>query len=177
MAEYDRGYVMAARKASKMGSPRSRGQRTLQHQTLSPKTRHAIDTEVWFRGLLLEEHHALDSERRWASKDQVHDEAIARFLQQHAREPLTDYPARRTGDEDLTFWVDSKLMARVRQLALREGVKVARLIEAALSAYAKERVPEQLLSFRQRVREEAARLYASMRGAVSSTPRARKSAL
>jgi len=65
-------------------------------------------------------------------------------------------------------------MAQVRRLALREGVKVARLIEAALSAYAREHVPEHLLSFRQRVREEAASLYASLRGTLGSAPRSRR---
>jgi hypothetical protein len=165
---------MVAKKASKLSSPRARRQRTLQHQTLSPKTRHAIDTEAWFRSLLLERHRGSDSDRRWASKDQVHDEAIAWFLQKHAQQPLSDYPARRTGDEDLTFWVDSKIMERVRRLALREGVKVARLIDAALSIYAREHVPEQLLSFRQRVQEEAGRLYATLRGTLPSASRSRR---
>ena len=128
---------MAAKKTNRLRAAGARRQRTLQHQTLSPKTRHAIDTEAWFRGLLLERYRGSDSDRRWASKDQVHDEAITWFLQKHAQQPLSDYPARRTGDEDLTFWVDSKIMERVRRLALREGVKVARLIDAALSIYAR----------------------------------------
>ncbi|MGA2562579.1 MAG: hypothetical protein ABSF96_03370 [Steroidobacteraceae bacterium] len=165
---------MVAKKTNRLRSARSRRQRTLQHQTLSPRTRHAIDTEAWFRGLLLERHRGSDSDRRWASKDQVHDEAITWFLQKHAQQPLSDYPARRTGDEDLTFWVDSKIMERVRRLALREGVKVARLIDAALSTYAREHVPEQLLSFRQRVQEEAARLYAALRGTLPVAPRSRR---
>jgi hypothetical protein len=164
---------MAAKKANRLRAAGARRQRTLQHQTLSPKTRHAIDTEAWFRGLLLERYRGSDGDRRWASKDQVHDEAITWFLQKHAQQPLSDYPARRTGDEDLTFWVDSKIMERVRRLALREGVKVARLIDAALSSYAREHVPEQLLSFRERVQEEAARLYATLRGTLPSLPRRR----
>jgi hypothetical protein len=164
---------MAAKKANRLRAAGSRRQRTLQHQTLSPKTRHAIDTEAWLRGLLLERHRGSDGDRRWASKDQVHDEAISWFLHKHAQQPLSDYPARRTGDEDLTFWVDSKIMERVRRLALREGVKVARLIDAALSSYAREHVPEQLLSFRERVQEEAARLYTTLRGTLPSLPRRR----
>jgi hypothetical protein len=164
---------MAAKKANRLRAAGSRRQRTLQHQTLSPKTRHAIDTEAWFRGLLLERHRGADADRRWASKDQVHDEAITWFLHKHTQQPLSDYPARRTGDEDLTFWVDSKIMERVRRLALREGVKVARLIDAALSTYAREHVPEQLLSFRERVQEEAGRLYATLRGTLPSIPRRR----
>ena len=165
---------MATKKAKSLRAARSRQQRTLQHQTLSPKTRHGIDTEAWFRGLLLERYRGSDSDRRWASKDQVHDEAISWFLHKHTQQPLSDYPARRTGDEDLTFWVDSRIMQRVRRLALREGVKVARLIDAALSSYAREHVPEQLLSFRQRVQEEAARLYATLRGTLPPGSRSRR---
>jgi hypothetical protein len=167
---------MAAKKANRSRSPRARGLRTLQHQTLSPKVRYAIDTEAWFRGLMLERHLPSETERRWASKDQVHDEAITWFLQQQAKQPITDYPARRTGDEDTTFWLDSKIMERVRRLAARDGVKVARLIDAALSSYVRAHIPEPLLAFRQRAREQAAELYASLRGTAAPVVRPRKAA-
>jgi hypothetical protein len=143
---------------------------------LAPRVRYAIDTEAWFRGLMLERHPPSETERRWASKDQVHDEAITWFLQQQAQQPITDYPARRTGDEDITFWLDSKIMERVRRLAVRDGVKVARLIDAALSAYVRAHVPESLLDFRQRVREQATELYASLRRAVPPAVRPRRGA-
>jgi hypothetical protein len=94
---------MAGTKAGKASSARARGLRTLQHQTLSPQVRHAIDTEVWLRGLLLAREAAPALDPRWATKDQVHDEALGWFLQQHAQQVLEDYPARRAGDEDLTF--------------------------------------------------------------------------
>jgi hypothetical protein len=165
---------MASKKSRRTRSPRSRGLRTLQHQALSPRIRYAIDTEAWFRGLLLERRPPSDAERRWASKDQVHDEAMSWFLQQRAQQAMVDYPARRTGDEDTTFWVDSKIIERVRRLALREGVKVARLIDAALSAYVRQHVPEELLGFRQRVQEQAAGLYASLRGGAPPLARPRK---
>ena len=165
---------MAAKKSWRARSPRARGQRTLQHQALSPRIRYAIDTEAWFRGLLLERRPPSDAERRWASKDQVHDEAMSWFLQQRTQQAIVDYPARRTGDEDTTFWVDSRIMERVRRLALREGVKVARLIDAALSAYVKEHVPEALLGFRQRVQDQAAELYATLRGGAPPLVRPRK---
>ena len=162
---------MVAKKAGRTRSPRSRGLRTLQHQRLSSKIRHAIDTEVWLRGLLCarEPDAALDS--HWATKDHVHDEALAWFLQQHTQQPMEDYPARRTGDEDLTFWVDSKIMERARRMAVRDGVKVARLIDAALSAYVRQHIPEALIDFRQRVQLEAHRLYGSVRGRKSAAER------
>jgi hypothetical protein len=99
--------------------------------------------------------------QRWSTKDQVHDEAITWFLDAHASKSFDQYPARRTADEDLTFWVDSKLMERARRMARRDGVKVARLIDAALSSYVKQHVPEQLLLYRQRVQQDATRLYDS----------------
>jgi len=166
---------MATKKSKRSRSPRARGLRTLQHQTLSPKVRYAIDTEVWLRSLLLA-HPPSDAERRWASKDQVNDEAISWFLQQHAQHPLTDYPARRTDDEDMTFWVDSRIMERARRLAAREGVKVARLIDAALSAYVRVHVSEPLLGFRQRVQEQAAQLYGELRAQAPPVGRSRNSA-
>jgi len=150
---------VAARKAGKTRSARARGLRTLQHQTLSPQTRYAIDTEVWFRGLIVEGQPPAQRDHRWSTKDQVHDEALGWFLERHAEHAFQDYPARRTSDEDLTFWVDSKLMERARRMAERDGVKVARLIDAALSCYVRQCLPEQLLRYRQRVQAEARRLY------------------
>jgi hypothetical protein len=158
---------VAVKKAAKTRSARARGLRTLQHQTLPPRTRFAIDTEVWFRGLIVERQPAAERDHRWSTKDQVHDEAIAWFLDRHALRPFEDYPARRSGDEDLTFWVDSRLMERARRMAQRDGVKVARLIDAALSSYVRQQLPEQLLRYRQRVQAQARRLYQATR------PRAR----
>jgi hypothetical protein len=151
---------VSAKKKSKPRSARARGLRTLQHQTLPPGTRLAIDTEVWFRALVTAASPTSRRDHRWSTKDHVHDEAINWFLESHAERPFDQYPARRTADEDLTFWVDSKLMERARRMARRDGVKVARLIDAALTNYVKRRVPDQLLHYRQRVQQEAARLYA-----------------
>jgi hypothetical protein len=151
------------KKASKTRSARARGLRTLQHQTLPPKTRYAIDTEVWFRGLIVERQPPAQRNHRWSTKDQVHDEALGWFLDRHAERPFESYPARRTADEDLTFWVDSRLMERARRMAERDGVKVARLIDAALTCYVREQLPEELMRYRQRVQAEASRLYEARR--------------
>ncbi len=165
---------MAAKKADKPRSARARGLRTLQHQTLPPSTRYAIDTEVWFRGLVLEHQPASRLPARWSTKDQVHDEAIAWFLRQHADHAFEPYPARRAADEDLTFWVDSRLMQRARRMARRDGVKVARLIDAALSCYVRQHLPEALLQYRQRVQHEAYRLYQQLSQRPGRAHRARK---
>ncbi len=164
---------MPAKRANRARSARARGLRTLQHQTLPPKTRYAIDTEVWFRGLIVERQPAAERDHRWSTKDQVHDEAIAWFLEQHADRPFEQYPARRTADEDLTFWVDSRLIARARRMAQRDGVRVARLIDAALSTYIRQHLPEELIRYRQRVQQEAGRLYLG-RGARAARTRRRK---
>jgi hypothetical protein len=152
---------MAVRIGKKKLSARARGLRTLQHQTLPPATRYAIDTEVWFRAFVADGKAKRRREPGWSTKDHVHDEAIAWFLQRHAERALEHYPARRTVDEDLTFWVDSKLMERARRMARRDGVKVARLIDAALSGYVREHLHEDLVRFRQRVQTDAKRLYQS----------------
>jgi hypothetical protein len=150
---------VAEKKAVKTRSARARGLRTLQHQTLPPTTRFAIDTEVWFRSMMVELQPATERDHRWSTKDQVHDEAIAWFLDRHASQAFEHYPARRSADEDLTFWVDSRLMERARRMARRDGVRVARLIDAALTSYARDQLPEQLLRYRQRVQAQACRLY------------------
>lgn len=152
---------MSAKKKTKPRSARARGLRTLQHQTLPPGTRLGIDTEVWFRSLVAAGAPNAKRDHRWSTKDQVHDEAITWFLESHSRRAFDQYPARRTADEDLTFWVDSKLMERARRMARRDGIKVARLIDAALTSYVKLHVPEALLNYRQHVQQEAARLYTS----------------
>jgi hypothetical protein len=165
---------VAAKKAHKPRSARARGLRTLQHQTLPPTTRYAIDTEVWFRGLVLEHQPAARRPERWSTKDQVHDEAIAWFLEQHADQPFEPYPARRAADEDLTFWVDSQLMQRARRMAQRDGVKVARLIDAALSGYVRQHLPQALLQYRQRVQQQAYRLYHGVSLRAARARRSRK---
>jgi hypothetical protein len=164
---------VAEKKADKIRSARARGLRTLQHQTLPPKTRYAIDTEVWLRALVVEQQPGTHRDPRWSTKDQVHDEAIAWFLDQHASQPFEHYPARRTSDEDLTFWVDSRLMQRARRMAQRDGVRVARLIDAALSCYVRQHLPEELLRYRQRVQREACRLYLGRSPRAGRRPRAR----
>lgn len=168
------GDAVAAKKADKPRSARARGLRTLQHQTLPPSTRYAIDTEVWFRGLVVEHQPASRRLERWSTKDQVHDEAIAWFLQQHTDHAFEPYPARRAADEDLTFWVDSRLMQRARRMARRDGVKVARLIDAALSCYVRQHLPASLLQYRQRVQHEAYRLYQQLSRRPGRAHRARK---
>jgi phage gp46-like protein len=156
---------------------RARGLRTLQHQTLPPRIRDAIETEVWMRSLLARRAPSTARHARWATKDQVHDEAIGWFLRQQRETPQREYPARRHGDADLTFWVDSRLMQQVRRHAQRDGVKVSRFIEAALSAYVRHHMPSEFMSFRERVELEAERLYGSVHGApvhgapVSGAPR------
>ena len=150
---------MKAKKTRKARSARARGLRTLQHQTLPAATRHGIETEVWYRSLIVERRSSAHRDARWSTKDQVHDEAIGWFLDRHVDRAFEHYPARRTADEDLTFWVDSRLMERARRMAQRDGVKVARLIDAALTSYVRQHLPHELLRYRQRVQDEAARLY------------------
>jgi hypothetical protein len=168
---------MAGKRGGKGGSARARGLRTLQHQTLSPAVRHAIDTEVWLRGLVLARAARPELDPSWATKDQVHDEALGWFLQRHTHEPLQDYPARRAGDEDLTFWVDSRIIERARRMAARDGVKLARLIDAALNAYVREHIPRELIEFRQRVQGDAQKLYAALRGGLPGSTRPRKAGM
>jgi hypothetical protein len=151
--------VAVQKKKAKPRSARARGLRTLQHQTLPPATRLAIDTEVWFRALVTQQANGSKRDHRWSTKDQVHDEAITWFLSSYAQRAFDQYPARRTADEDLTFWVDSKLMERARRMARRDGVKVARLIDAALSSFVKQHIPAALLNYRSRVQQEAVKLY------------------
>ena len=155
---------MAAERVKR--SDRARGLRTLQHQTLSMATRYAIETEVWYRGLVAERGGRADP--RWATKDQVHDEAIAWFLERHRRAPFGAYAARRGPSADLTFWVDSKLMERARRMAVRDGVRLARLIEAALSSYVEQYVSSRLISFRRWTQQKACSLYGADRA--SSEP-------
>jgi hypothetical protein len=145
-------------------SDRARGLRTLQHQRLASVTRYAIDTEVWYRGLIAERESRLDP--GWATKDQVHDEAIAWFLERHRRKPFTAYATARDHAADLTFWVDSKLIERARRMAVRDGVKLARLIEAALGSYVEQHVSEGLIAFRRWIQQRACGLYRSNQSSV-----------
>ncbi len=166
---------MAARKLKPPARARARGLRTLQHQTLPGRIREGIETEVWMRTLLARRSPLPSRNARWATKDQVHDEAIGWFLRQRHEGPPPDFPARRDGDEDLTFWIDSRLMQQVRRQAQRDGVKVSRFVEAALGAFVTQQVPAQFAAFRDRVELEAERIYVQEHGA-RGPARSRRSA-
>jgi len=151
-------------------SDRARGLRTLQHQTLPASIRYGIDTEVWYRGLVAERDGKRDA--RWATKDQVHDEAIAWFLERHRRKPFVFAAASRREDaDDLTFWVDSKLMERARRMAVRDGVRLARLIETAFGCYVEQYVSARLIAFRRWIQLKACTLYRSNRASARTRPR------
>lgn len=145
------------RPAARARSARAQGLRTLQHQSLPAAVAAALDTEVWFRGLVAAH---TEADRRWATKDQVYDEAIGWYLHHGLEAPgSTAAAARQLPAEDLTFWLDSALLQQVRRAASRAGLKPARLIERALSAYVARHVPAALLAFRRRVQRQALRLH------------------
>ena len=154
-------------------SARARGLRTLQHQALPRATLAAIDAEIWLRILVVE--HArtagtggLAADPAWATKDQVHDEALSWFLSRRspptAGEPRPARPdtalPRTITHQDVTFWVDSKLLARARRLALRRGLRFAALMEQALGEYVQVHVPVQVMRFYRRAQTQAQRLHA-----------------
>jgi hypothetical protein len=62
--------------------------------------------------------------------------------------------------QDVTFWVDSKLLARARGVALRQGLRVAVLMEQALGEYVRVHVPVQVMRFYRRAQTQAQRLHA-----------------
>lgn len=168
---------MAERALKRAGrSARARGLRTLQHQSLPVATHFAIDTEVWFRALVLEQWSDEDGapDARWATKDRVHDEAIGWFLDRQAGRAV-EPRARPPGGapQDLTFWLDSRLLARARRLAALSGMRLAHLIEVAIDAYVVAHVPEELLAFRRRVQAEAGRLHRARARASTSDARRR----
>jgi hypothetical protein len=154
-------------------SARARGLRTLQHQTLPRATLAAIEAEIWLRILVVEHARSagtggLPADLAWATKDQVHDEALSWFLSRRSP-PATGEPRPARPDtavprvitrQDVTFWVDSKLLARARGVALRQGLRVAVLMEQALGEYVRVHVPVQVMRFYRRAQTQAQRLHA-----------------
>jgi hypothetical protein len=157
-------------------SARSRGLRTLQHQGLARPILAAIDAEIWLRALIVERAGAQGEpgppiSAGWATKDQVHDEALAWFLSRGPRPaarvaspaaaPATALrgAARNAGRQDVTFWVDSRLLARARRLADRQGLRVASLLEQALGGYVQLHVPAEVLRLHRRTQQQALRLH------------------
>lgn len=184
-------------------SARARGLRTLQHQALARSTLAAIEAEIWLRTLIVERARSDGAEEpranpAWATKDQVHDEALAWYLQQpgdgsaargsdaagasgasaisreapaaasvqapvrglvgRARSARAS-AARQLTHEDVTFWVDSRLLARARRLAAREGLRLAQLIERALEGYIAAHIPVDVVRFHRRAQAQALRLH------------------
>lgn len=187
-------------------SARARGLRTLQHQALARSTLAAIEAEIWLRTLIVERARSDGAEEAranpaWATKDQVHDEALAWYLQQlqqpgdgsaargsdaasasgasatsreapaaaSAQAPVRGLvgrarsarasAARQLTHEDVTFWVDSRLLARARRLAAREGLRLAQLIERALEGYIAAHIPVDVVRFHRRAQAQALRLH------------------
>ena len=148
----------ATRPAARARSARAQGLRTLQHQSLPVTLCHALESEVWLRTLVAGSRGGVD--RRWATKDQVYDEAIAWFLVRYEGQVPSPLPERAgVATEDLTFWLDSALMQRLRRVALRVALKPSRLIELALECYVQRHIPAELLEFRRRVQQEAVQLH------------------
>jgi hypothetical protein len=171
-------------------SARARGLRTLQHQALSRSTLTAIEAEIWLRSLIVERARSDSAEKllanpAWATKDQVHDEALAWYLQRPGgasgasraaplpvagesgaagpgaarRAGTRTSSARQVTHEDVTFWVDSRLLARARRLAAREGLRLAQLIERALDGYIAAHIPAEVVRFHRRAQAQAVRLH------------------
>jgi hypothetical protein len=156
-------------------SARARGLRTLQHQALARSTLAAIEAEIWLRTLIVERARADASENvladpTWATKDQVHDEALTWYLRglgdDAARSPKPSGPAparrgtsRQGTHQDVTFWVDSRLLARARRRAVREGVRLAQLIERALDSYIAEHISADVVRFHRRAQAQALSLH------------------
>jgi hypothetical protein len=162
-------------------SARARGLRTLQHQALARSTLAAIEAEIWLRSLIVEGARTDTggnplADPTWATKDQVHDEALAWYLQRldtaspASAEPAAPEPsrgargarapsARQATHQDVTFWVDSRLLARARRLALREGLRLAQLIERALDSYIAAHIPAEVMRFHRRAQAQALRLH------------------
>lgn len=72
--------------------------------------------------------------------------------------------------EDVTFWVDSRLLARARRLAAQEGLRLAHLIERALEAYIGQHVPAAVVRFHRRAQAQALRLHQRRSGPATPTP-------
>ena len=180
-------------------SARARGLRTLQHQALSRSTLAAIEAEIWLRTLIVERARTDAAEdacapTAWATKDQIHDEALAWYLQQPggasgiagvpevsgSSGPSRETPvsagarapergpasrtrarmaARQLTHEDVTFWVDSRLLGRARRLAARQGLRLAQLIERALEGYIAAHIPVDVVRFHRRAQAQALRLH------------------
>jgi len=159
----------------KVRSARARGLRTLQHQALARSTLSAIEAEIWLRTLIVERARTdgADSslaDPNWATKDQVHDEALAWYLQgpgegtarsaeSPGRTPRRGASSRQATHQDVTFWVDSRLLARARRRAVREGVRLAQLIERALEAYIAQHISADVQRFHRRAQAQALRLH------------------
>lgn len=156
-------------------SARSRGLRTLQHQALARSTLAAIEAEIWLRTLIVERARTEAApsslaDPSWATKDQVHDEALAWYLQgpggaatvspeSAGRAPARASATRQATHQDVTFWVDSRLLARARRLAVRQGVRLAQLIERALDTYIAEHISADVVRFHRRAQAQALRLH------------------
>jgi len=172
-------------------SARARGLRTLQHQSLPRAIVTAIEAELWLRALIVER---VRTERptgapvdpAWATKDQLHDEALSWFLRHPgdaarrpapsvaqrpaasaeaaAAAPAGSHPAgavrgRQGAHQDVTFWVDSRLLARARRRAMREGLRLAQFIERALDSYIAVHIPAEVLHLHRRTQALALRLH------------------
>lgn len=156
-------------------SARARGLRTLQHQAVARSTLAAIEAEIWLRTLIVERARAEGADGAladpaWATKDQVHDEALTWYLQGlgegavrsdelSGRAPARGGASRQATHQDVTFWVDSRLLGRARRRAVREGVRLAQLIEQALESYVAEHIPADVLRFHRRAQAQALRLH------------------
>ncbi|HLK71542.1 MAG TPA: hypothetical protein VKT19_06270 [Steroidobacteraceae bacterium] len=66
---------------------------------------------------------------------------------------------RRSTHQDVTFWVDSRLLSRVRRAAASQGLRTAQLVEHALAGFSAELISPAIQQFHRRTQRRALALH------------------
>ena len=113
---------MAKKKTKKRTD--SAGERTVYHLRIPDAMRDGVRAQAKSRGVTMNE---------------IQDEACTWFLKNKAKRSYMHYIAPHRAGEYRTLWIDSRLSERLRTVAERDYVPVARVIYTALALYLEDR--------------------------------------
>lgn len=148
------------KRSSNSATPRSvrsqrkspKGERTLQHVVVPYHVALGLDTLHWMRCAA-----ALGGKDMEPEKSALYDDAISAFLSRYERK-AAPYPKRVSRQVSKSFWVSTRLVARCRTVALRDDIKMPRLMSFALTAFVESTVKPSWHEFRDEIARRAGEL-------------------
>lgn len=118
----------------------ARGLRQIYSQKLHPEVEQKIDLLMFLREAEYRARVAKGEKLMRPTRDELWDEALKEFFEVFEQVDNYRFPAPPKIGTRRSFWVDFQYSRRVDELAKRERINVARIVDAAMSDYLYRRI-------------------------------------